>query len=79
MRQLSFRYQAADSGSIVLCPSLQGREVSNLDAFSTLTPKRPVLPFKIEKGRLLILSSGCVYLYMCNWPAWHQLADGGPQ
>ncbi len=78
MRQLSFRYQAADSGSIVLCPSLLGREVSNLDAFSTLTPKRSVLPFKIEKGRLLILSSGCVYLYMCNWPAWHQWADGGP-
>ncbi len=22
---------------------------------------------------------GGVYIYMCNWPAWHQLADGGPQ
>ncbi len=52
MRQLSFRYQAADSGSIVLCPSLLGRGVSNPGAFSTLTLKRPVLPFKIEKGRL---------------------------
>ncbi len=63
MRQLSFKISGSGFRLHCVVPSLLEREVSNLDAFSTLTPKRPVLPFKIEKGRLWILSSG-VYIFI---------------